>query len=780
MDASQVSQLRSRLRALDASLIKDIEIALRAVDQFWHVGGKCFMRDTVAIGRRARKNELFRRDRLFPSATFLCAAALHEADLVRVDLGDDPTSRYSHSDFVTSLTTAKGKASPEESLSLYLSKSSLSVAPPPGRPGGQNWHVIPGATCVRALAAIRESQMRHALPAATGTRDDKAPEGRPMLEEIAGSQCENLRCYLTDAIEQPGLPNPVYLSAAMSSLARAYETGMAEFLFSSDDVTNRKTALELAKKVEPFAKDVLDNHRPDSPAIGSLVYLVHYASLLWDAEAPGRAAIADRSIDLIARAIVEGGAWPLGRLLLSHSESNTVNPSDAVELSPFALGATIAEFACRTFVSEGLMPESVNSRLTALEALLRSVQASRIVVFSAKLPTKMSEKSTDKGAEVPYDGWGNEHLYRNDVVQSWICASVLSFLTNFRRYVQLSLQQLTLSAGVYDVSWPREMRKWPDIEILKETDQERPDGGGPTLVEWIEERFCSTDLKKGRQRLPNPSDRNVSLVLFGPPGTSKTTIVKAMAKTLGWPLITLTPGVFLAEGIHSIDAQAARVFSDLRVLERVVILFDECDEVFRQRPRLPATVDAGAPENAEGEDARRPNGGADAGPHLDVGGSLSEAALITGAMLPRLAALHDRGKLVFALATNRITAIDRAVLRQGRFDRRCGVGPPGRASRRAILEGSLPKNYKNRKPLLDCLAALKETEGLTWSELGELSLVIQQEARSEKALKDEQLRSIVRSNYPIRSRAITGDELTEFELRMQDHCDYYRAHRQET
>ena len=149
------------------------------------------------------------------------------------------------------------------------------------------------------------------------------------------------------------------------------------------------------------------------------------------------------------------------------------------------------------------------------------------------------------------------------------------------------------------------------------------------------------------------------MVLFGPPGTSKTTIIKALSKKLDWPLVYITPSLFLSKGINSIDSEANKVFSFLFKIKRAIIFFDECDELFRNR-----------------DDVKAKEG-------------LNIPALITGAMLPRLQDLHDRGGLILVMATNRINKIDKAILRMGRFDYIYPVGPPDEDCRKIIIEEKL-------------------------------------------------------------------------------------------
>jgi len=81
----------------------------------------------------------------------------------------------------------------------------------------------------------------------------------------------------------------------------------------------------------------------------------------------------------------------------------------------------------------------------------------------------------------------------------------------------------------------------------------------------------------------------------------------------------------------------------LEETERVVVLFDEFDELVRER-----------------------------------GSSNSEpfSRLLTTAMLPKLASIHKRATLVFIIATNHVGEFDLAIRRRGRFDRVVQIMPP--------------------------------------------------------------------------------------------------------
>lgn len=134
-----------------------------------------------------------------------------------------------------------------------------------------------------------------------------------------------------------------------------------------------------------------------------------------------------------------------------------------------------------------------------------------------------------------------------------------------------------------------------------------------------------------------------SAIFFGPPGTSKTELSKEIAKFLGWPHVSVDPSLLLRNGMEGIQAEANTIFRMLEETERVVVLFDEFDELVRER-----------------------------------GSSKAEpfSRLLTTAMLPKLTSIHKRATLVFIIATNNIGDFDLAIRRQGRFDRIVQIMPP--------------------------------------------------------------------------------------------------------
>lgn len=143
-----------------------------------------------------------------------------------------------------------------------------------------------------------------------------------------------------------------------------------------------------------------------------------------------------------------------------------------------------------------------------------------------------------------------------------------------------------------------------------------------------------------------------SVFLFGPPGTSKTRLVKAFAHKIGWPLLKIKPGLFLDSYQRNVFTKSGEIFQDLMDLTGVVVFFDEIDAFVSDRRT----------DTME----------------------LAREFLITD-MLPKLVELHDAGRVIFFAATNHWRKIDRAIKRSGRFDLLVCMQPPKWAEKLANL-----------------------------------------------------------------------------------------------
>lgn len=156
----------------------------------------------------------------------------------------------------------------------------------------------------------------------------------------------------------------------------------------------------------------------------------------------------------------------------------------------------------------------------------------------------------------------------------------------------------------------------------------------------VEPLLAGRHAVKAGQKLPK--NVKVSAILFGPPGTSKTEIVEQIASYIGWPTVTVDPSYFVKNGLDAIQAQANRIFRMLATAEQMVVLFDEFDEMVRNR--------------AQSDDVL--------------------SRFLTTAMLPKLAKINKERRILFIVATNYIESFDIAISRPGRFDLIFQMMPP--------------------------------------------------------------------------------------------------------
>ncbi|WP_425276350.1 ATP-binding protein [Streptomyces carpinensis] len=141
-----------------------------------------------------------------------------------------------------------------------------------------------------------------------------------------------------------------------------------------------------------------------------------------------------------------------------------------------------------------------------------------------------------------------------------------------------------------------------------------------------------------------------AIILFGPPGTGKTSFAKAVASRLGWPFVELFPSRLAADTSEGLAAALRETFADLAELDSVLLFIDEVEEI----------------------------AGVRSGKAVDPGHG------VTNELLKLIPVFRESDARLLACATNSVRSLDAAFLRPGRFDYVIPIGPPDPTARAAI------------------------------------------------------------------------------------------------
>ncbi|WP_291382300.1 GNAT family N-acetyltransferase [Demequina sp.] len=166
-----------------------------------------------------------------------------------------------------------------------------------------------------------------------------------------------------------------------------------------------------------------------------------------------------------------------------------------------------------------------------------------------------------------------------------------------------------------------------------------------------------------------------AVVLFGPPGTGKTTFAKAIASRLEWAFVEVFPSRLAADP-KGLAGALRDTFQEIDKLEHAVVLIDEVEEIASHRRGDP-------PSPLQG---------------------------VTNELLKIIPAFRDRPDRLLVCATNFIRSLDSAFLRHGRFDYVIPIGLPDADARAAIWERFVPAASARQ---VDVDALVEASEGFT-------------------------------------------------------------------
>lgn len=182
--------------------------------------------------------------------------------------------------------------------------------------------------------------------------------------------------------------------------------------------------------------------------------------------------------------------------------------------------------------------------------------------------------------------------------------------------------------------------RWDDIGGLETAKQE--------LIEAVEWPLKYPEMFEAVNTTPPRG-----ILLFGPPGTGKTMLAKAVASESEANFISIKGPELLSKYVGESEKAVRETFRKAKQAAPTVIFFDE--------------IDAMAPERGASADA-----------HV--------TERVVSQILTEIDGVEELRDVVVIAATNRPDIIDPALLRPGRFDRLIYVKPPEKEGRRKIFE----------------------------------------------------------------------------------------------
>ncbi|XP_064482187.1 ATPase family gene 2 protein homolog A-like [Ornithodoros turicata] len=198
------------------------------------------------------------------------------------------------------------------------------------------------------------------------------------------------------------------------------------------------------------------------------------------------------------------------------------------------------------------------------------------------------------------------------------------------------------------------------------------------------------------------------LLLYGPPGCSKTMIAKALATESGLNFIAIKGPELFSKWVGDSERAVREVFRKARAASPCVVFFDEIDALAAQRGSTKSSSNVGDRVIAQ--------------------------------LLAEIDGIEQLEDVVLVAATNRPDMVDEAMLRPGRLDSIIYVPLPDLETRKEILRINLNKRPVDQDVDLDELA--QRTEGYSGAEV----VAVCQEA-AMKALEEDITATAIRKSH---------------------------------
>lgn len=216
------------------------------------------------------------------------------------------------------------------------------------------------------------------------------------------------------------------------------------------------------------------------------------------------------------------------------------------------------------------------------------------------------------------------------------------------------------------------------------------------------------------------------VLLYGPPGCSKTLTAKALATESGLNFLAVKGPEILNKYVGESERTIREIFRKARAASPSIIFFDEIDAISGDR---------------------------------DHSSSSSNSQNVLTSLLNEIDGVEELKGVVIVAATNRPTEIDPALLRPGRLDRHIFVSPPDYEARLQILT----KRCEKFNTLVDFKELSNLTEGCSGAEVALLC----QEAGLAAVMEDKQACKVEKRHFDHAlksiSKGITPEMLQYYE-----------------
>lgn len=396
------------------------------------------------------------------------------------------------------------------------------------------------------------------------------------------------------------------------------------------------------------------------------------------------------------------GLWDRGQPIYKSFKRKGRNVGNAYVFALDALGSLL----------EALPPEDFRPYLINLQRTLEWIECNQDMEVIADYCDPETGECYGKSLR----GWASPHLSPPGGPKAWSTAQTITCIARMRKIIRQLLHNDVLQEfngkkqkhGPNDDAWNQ----------LLDSDL-----GGPVGS------HCQTIKQVLEQRVILPFANSVSsptvgaaysTILFGSPGTAKTTITEALAEKMGWDFVVIDTAAFLADGLTNVAARIRYIFTRLQALRNCIILFDEIEEFCLDR---------------------------------EMPGISMESRMLTTAMLTAINDLRRTKQSVFFLATNRLRAFDAAIIRPGRFDMQLFVGTPNLNARVVLLDQALKKvTHVSKEAKLKAIDKYKQFLESKWSVNGDAMFM--------NYLEGKQFATMV-ANIVASNREIEFDELEQ-------------------